>query len=276
MSQPASARMPIVGGNWKMNTDLASAVELAEDIAAGCAAVVERCDVVVYPPFPYLQAVGKALGHHGVTLGAQDVYPEPNGAYTGEVSTEMLLDLNAMMVLAGHSERRHVIGENDEQVNAKVRAALAAGLHVTLCVGETMEQREADRTGDVCLGQLTAGLVGVDAEQVRSVVIAYEPVWAIGTGHTATPDDAQTVHALLRESLTNLYGADVAAATRIQYGGSVKPGNAAELISRPDLDGFLVGGASLKADDFLSILRSVADAAVPTGGPAGLQREANA
>ncbi len=271
MSQSAPARMPIVGGNWKMNTDLASAVELAEDVAAGCTPdVMARCDVVVYPPFPYLQAVGKALGHHGMTLGAQDVCPEPNGAFTGEVSTGMLLDLNAMMVLAGHSERRHVIGEDDVLVNAKVRAALAAGLSVTLCLGETMEQREAGRTRAVCLEQLSCGLLDVEAMQMRDVVLAYEPVWAIGTGRTATPEDAQQVHAVLRDALADLFDTQVAHATRIQYGGSVKPANAAELIACPDVDGFLVGGASLHADDFLSILRSVADAAVQ------LQREANA
>ena len=251
--------MPIVGGNWKMNTLLASAVELAEDVAAGSAGLVEHCDIVVYPPFPYLQAVGKALGHHGLLLGAQDVHFEPGGAFTGEVSAEMLLDLDARMVLVGHSERRREIGEDDDLVRAKLRAALAAGLHVTLCVGETLEHREAGRTERVTLDQLTRALEGVRADDMRRVVIAYEPVWAIGTGLAATAHDAQVVHALLRAALADRFDQVVADATRIQYGGSVKPGNALELFEEPDIDGFLVGGASLNADAFLDIVRATVD-----------------
>jgi triosephosphate isomerase len=254
-----AARMPIVGGNWKMNTDLASGVELAEDVAAGCGAAIERCEVVVYPPFPYLQAVGGALGHHSILLGAQDVYPASNGAFTGEVSTSMLSDLNVAMVLAGHSERRHVIGETDDLINAKTRAVLDAGLRVTLCIGETREQREADRIEQVNVDQLERGLEGVSDEQMASLVIAYEPVWAIGTGMTATPADAQAVHALIRKRLADLYDSTIADATRIQYGGSVKPANAADLIAESDVDGFLVGGASLKADEFLAVVRAVAE-----------------
>jgi triosephosphate isomerase len=253
-------RMPIVGGNWKMNTDLASGVELAEDVAAGCASLIDRCEVAVFPPFPYLQAVGKALGHHSVLLGAQDVHHKPNGAYTGEVSTGMLLDLNVPMVLAGHSERRHVIGEDDDLVNAKARAALDAGLQVVLCIGETMEQREAGKTEQVNIDQLTRGLKSVKGEQMRQVVIAYEPVWAIGTGLTATPQDAEAVHATIRETLADLYDLSIAEQMRIQYGGSVKPDNAAELISQENIDGFLVGGASLKADSFLGIIQAAAEA----------------
>jgi triosephosphate isomerase len=251
-------RRPIVGGNWKMNTDLASGVELAEDIAAASNDLIQACDVVVFPPFPYLQSVGRALGHAGIRLGAQDVYPTSNGAYTGEVSNEMLLDLNVAMVLAGHSERRHVIGETDDLINAKLRSSLAAGLEVTLCIGETMEQREADRTEQINVDQLTAGLSEVTAEQMKHVVIAYEPVWAIGTGQTATPDDAEAVHALIRSKLADLYDRTVAEQARIQYGGSVKPSNAADLIAKENIDGFLVGGASLKSDDFLAIIRAAA------------------
>ncbi|MCP3904004.1 MAG: triose-phosphate isomerase [Planctomycetes bacterium] len=250
--------MPIVGGNWKMNTDLASAVELAEDVVAGCGTMVESCDVAMFPPFPYLQAVGRALGHHGLVLGAQDVYPKPDGAFTGEVSTAMLLDLHAEMVLVGHSERRHVIGERDDLIAAKLTTALAAGLKVVLCIGETKEQRTAGTTRDVLNTQLTAGLGTVDADGMRDVIIAYEPVWAIGTGETATPEDAESEHAFVRERLAELYDADIADATRIQYGGSVKPNNAEELIAGPNIDGFLVGGASLKADDFLAIIRAAA------------------
>lgn len=254
-------RMPIVGGNWKMNMDLASGVELAEDIAAGCGDLIDRCEVAVFPPFPYLQAVGNALGHHSLLLGAQNLYHQPNGAFTGEISTEMLLDLNVPIVLTGHSERRHVIGEDDELINAKTRAALAAGLRVILCIGETREQREADRTEQVNIDQLTAGLAGVEAQQMRRLVIAYEPVWAIGTGLTATPDDAEAVHHVIRLTLGKLYDRSIAEETRIQYGGSVKPQNAADLIAKEDIDGFLVGGASLKAGDFLAIIRAVAESA---------------
>ena len=254
------ARMPIVGGNWKMNTDLASAVELADDVVAGCDRdqLIRACDVAVFPPFPYLQAVGKTLGHSGALLGAQDVYHEANGAYTGEVSAEMLVDLNVGVVLCGHSERRHVIGEDDELVNLKTVAALDASLWVILCIGETLEQRESGDTEDVVLGQLRAGLDQVPSEQMRQVVIAYEPVWAIGTGRNATPADAQAVHAAIRRELSRLYDDGVASGTRIQYGGSVKPSNAAELFAQPDVDGFLVGGASLKADDFLTIVSGAA------------------
>jgi triosephosphate isomerase len=251
-------RMPIVGGNWKMNMDLASGVELAEDIASGCRELIDRCEVAVFPPFPYLQAVGNALGHHSLLLGSQDVYHQPNGAFTGEVSTEMLLDLNVPIVLTGHSERRHVIGEDDELINAKTRAALAAGLRVILCIGETREQREADRTEQISIAQLRAGLAGIQPDQMRRLVIAYEPVWAIGTGLTATPEDAEAVHRVIRRTLGALYDSTIAEETRIQYGGSVKPENAADLISKEDIDGFLVGGASLKSDDFLAIIRAVA------------------
>jgi triosephosphate isomerase len=249
-----------VGGNWKMNTDLASAVELAEGVVAGCADLVQHCDIAVFPPFPYLQAVGKALGHHSILLGAQDVFYEDNGAFTGEVSAEMLVDLNVGVVLAGHSERRHVIGEDDETVNLKARAALDAGLWVILCVGETIEQREAGKTNQVNLGQLRAGLDGVPIEQMRQVTIAYEPVWAIGTGRNAQPADAQAVHNLLRTELAELYDKSVADSVRIQYGGSVKANNALELFSQPDIDGGLIGGASLKVDEFTAIVRAAVSA----------------
>jgi triosephosphate isomerase len=248
-----------VGGNWKMNTDLASAVELADDVAAGCGPLVERCDVAVYPPFPYLQAVGRTLGHHGVLLGAQDVFHMPSGPYTGEVSTEMLLDLNVRVVLAGHSERRHVIGETDELVNAKVLAALEAGLDVVLCVGETLEQRQAGHTKQVNIGQLMSGLLGVDAARMHQVTIAYEPVWAIGTGVVAAPSDAAAVHRVLRSALADLFDGDVAASTRIQYGGSVGPTNAPGLFADPEIDGGLVGGASLDPGQFIAIVRAAAE-----------------
>ncbi|MHC4220109.1 MAG: triose-phosphate isomerase [Planctomycetota bacterium] len=254
-------RRPFVGGNWKMNTDLASAVELADDIVAGCDKFVDRCDVAVFPPFPYLQAVGRTLGHHEVMLGAQDLYHLPNGAYTGEVSTDMLLDLNVKVALVGHSERRHVIGEDDDLINAKARAALAAGLQVVLCVGETLEQRQAGRTKQVNVGQLMSGLREVAPEQMRQVTIAYEPVWAIGTGNVATPQDAAEVHRVLRATVADLYDEDVSQSIRIQYGGSVKAQSAAGLFTEPDIDGGLIGGASLQAEQFAGIVRSAAETA---------------
>lgn len=253
-----ATRTPIVGGNWKMNTDLASAVELADDVAAGTRDLVQHCDIAVFPPFPYLQAVGKAIGHSGVLLGAQDVYFEPNGAFTGEVSAEMLVDLNVSVVLCGHSERRHVLGEDDELVNLKVQAALDASLWAILCIGETLEQRESGQTERVNIEQLTAGLEGVPVEQTRQLVIAYEPVWAIGTGRNASPAEAQAVHKVIRGTLADLYDQNTADSVRIQYGGSVKGNNAGDLFGQPDIDGGLIGGASLKAEEFLAIVKAAA------------------
>jgi triosephosphate isomerase len=249
-----------VGGNWKMNTDLASAVELADDVVAGCGQFVERCDVAVFPPFPYLQVVGRTLGHHGLLLGAQDFYPKPNGAYTGEVSAEMLLDLNVSVVLVGHSERRHVIGEDEDLVNAKVLAALEAGLGVVLCVGETLEQRQAGRTKQVNVRQLMSGLRGVAPDRTRRLTIAYEPVWAIGTGKVATPQDAAAVHKVLRAAVADLFDEETSRSIRIQYGGSVKPADAPGLFAEPDIDGGLIGGASLDAHQFAAIVRCAVEA----------------
>lgn len=253
----------MVGGNWKMNTDHASAPALADRVAAACAAsgVVSVVDVVLFPPFPYLLSVSERLraACPGVLLGAQDFYHEPSGAFTGEVSLEMLADCGVRVVLVGHSERRHVIGESDDLLNKKVLASLgspigtAPGFICVLCVGETLAQREAGQTDAVNERQLRAGLRGVSAEQMRRVVIAYEPVWAIGTGKTATPTDARVAHAHIRRVLAELYSEEVANSTRIQYGGSVKSSNARELFSQPGIDGGLIGGASLKADEFLAI-----------------------
>ena len=245
-----------------MHTDRASAVELARDVACAVADIgADGVDVSVYVPFPYLLPVGEALSGSGVTLGAQDVYHQPEGAFTGEVSAAMLVDCGVGSVLAGHSERRHVIGEDDDLVNKKVRAALESELGVVLCVGETLEQREAGETDAVNARQVRAGLEGVSGEAMGRVTIAYEPVWAIGTGRTATPDDAQAAHETIRALVGELYGTEVARATRIQYGGSVKPGNAGELFAMPDIDGGLIGGASLKADDFAAIVRAAAGTA---------------
>ncbi len=239
-----------------MNTDLASAVELADNIAASCGQFASKCDIAVYPPFPYLQAVGHALGNHDILLGAQDVYFQPKGAFTGEVSTQMLLDLNVKVVLVGHSERRHVILENDDLVNAKLLAVLEAGLTGVLCVGETLEQREAGQTNQVITSQITSGLKNVKAEQMECVAIAYEPVWAIGTGKVAEKEDASSAHAVLRKTISDLFSPDIAQQMRIQYGGSVNASNACTLFSEAQIDGGLVGGASLDSGQFAAIVEA--------------------
>ncbi len=247
-------RKPIVGGNWKMNTNLASAAALAEEVVAKTSNEAEQVEVVVFAPFPYLLKVGGLVAESKVALGAQDVYFEGDGAYTGEISVAMLKDVGCTWVLCGHSERRHVLGESDQLINQKVRASLAGGLKVILCIGETQAQREAGQTDAINIAQLEAGLADVTATVMGEIVIAYEPVWAIGTGLTASPADAQQAHAVIRNGVKALYGATVAESVRIQYGGSMKPGNAAELIGQSDIDGGLIGGAALKGDDFSQIV----------------------
>lgn len=250
-------RKPFVAGNWKMNTDSQSSVELARAVASGASNMAgTNVTVAVIPPFVYLQAVAQAVSASDVAVGAQDLYVEQEGAFTGEISPGMLKDVGCIYVLCGHSERRHVIGESDELVGRKVTAAIGGGLLPILCVGELLEQRDAGQTEQVVARQLKAGLAGLSAEKMSAVTIAYEPVWAIGTGRTATPEQAQEVHAFIRKLLAEMYDESLAQEIRIQYGGSVKPGNAADLIGREDVDGALVGGASLKADDFLGIIQA--------------------
>lgn len=246
-------RRPFIAGNWKMNLTKAESVALAKAIAekVGTTSAVE---VAVCPPSVYLDAVAGALKGSAVGLGAQNVYHEANGAFTGELSASMLLDVGCKYVVLGHSERRHILGETNQDVNRKVYAAMAAGLTPIVCVGETLAERESGKTSDVVQEQLSGSLAGLNAEQAAKIVIAYEPVWAIGTGKVATPAQAEEVHADLRRMLTNRYNAPLASQVRIQYGGSVKPDNAAELLAQPNIDGALVGGASLKADSFLGIL----------------------
>lgn len=243
-----------------MNLHRAEAVALARELVQGFDDL-EKVDVAVFPAFPYLVPVGEVLGCGGgkrIKLGAQDFYDQPNGACTGEVSLSMLRDVGVEVVLVGHSERRHVIGERDELINRKVRAALQAGMEVVLCVGEKIEQRELGQTDAVNAAQVYYGLAGVAGEQVSRVTIAYEPVWAIGTGKTATPGDAQAAHAAIRRALAGMFGQAVAGQVRIQYGGSVKADNAAALFNQPDVDGGLIGGASLKSSEFLAILAAAA------------------
>ncbi len=242
-------RNKFVAGNWKMNTNKASAVALAKGVAAGT--VPANVSVGVAPPFPYLDAVGQAIAGSKVLLGAQDVYFENDGAFTGEVSIAMLKDLGVQFVLTGHSERRHVIGEKPELIGKKAAAVLKAGLTLVHCVGEKIEQRDANQTLDVVRAQLDElPKDGIDASKL---VIAYEPVWAIGTGRTATDAQAQEVHAFIREDLAKRYGKAFADAVVIQYGGSMKPDNAKGLLGQADIDGGLIGGAALKAESFLAI-----------------------
>jgi triosephosphate isomerase len=246
-------RKKFVAGNWKMYTTAATARQLAAGVVQGVGKD-DRVTVAVCPPFPYLALVGEALRGSPVALGAQDAYTEKEGAFTGEVSPWMLADVGCRYVILGHSERRHKLGETDEIISRKVRAALEAGLRVILCVGETLEERQANRTEAVLESQLSGSLAGVDT--LANVVLAYEPVWAIGTGVNATPQQAQEAHAFLRGRVAGRFGAEAARGLVIQYGGSVKPDNAVTLLHEPDVDGALVGGASLKADQFLAIVRA--------------------
>lgn len=250
-------RTPFVAGNWKMNTDGRTSVDLAEHIASGSTDTAgQNATVAVFPPFVYLQAVTKALSASSIAVGAQDIYFEANGAFTGEISASMLKDVGCIYCLCGHSERRHVMGETDELINKKVTAGIGGGLLPVLCVGELLAEREASQTNEVVTRQLKEGLSGLNAAKLSAVTIAYEPVWAIGTGLTATPEQAQEVHDLIRKLLRLMYDESLAEEIRILYGGSVKPANAADLMSQKDVDGLLVGGASLKADDFLAIIQA--------------------
>jgi len=248
-------RKKFIAGNWKMFTSAATAHELAAAVVQK-AGREQRVTIAVCPPFPYLLPVAAVLRGSPVGLGAQNVYPEKEGAFTGEVSPTMLVDVGCTYVIVGHSERRHKLGETDRFISSKVKAALAAGLTVILCIGETLEEREANRTEAILDTQLTGGLAGLTAKDLGRVVIAYEPVWAIGTGRNATPDQAQAAHAFVRRRVGQLCGEAAAQTLVIQYGGSVKPDNAASLLNQPDVDGALVGGASLNADQFLAIVRA--------------------
>ena len=243
-------RRPLIAGNWKMNTNRAGAVELAKALAGGVGEAA--AEVLVCPPFTWLSEVAAAADTSPVQVGAQNCWHEPSGAYTGEISVDMLKEAGCDYVILGHSERRHVIGETDEMINQKAKAALSGDLKVILCVGELLEEREAEQTDAVLTAQMAGGLAGIT--DLSNVVIAYEPVWAIGTGKVASPEQADAAHAHLRKWVENNYTAESAAGIRILYGGSVKPDNAATLLSLENVDGALVGGASLKADLFLPII----------------------
>lgn len=252
-------RKSFVAGNWKMNLNKAEGAALAKGLA-GKSGEFGHVEVAVIPAFVHLDAAGSAVAGSAVGLGAQDVYFEKNGAFTGEVSVSMLKDLHVKYVLIGHSERRHIIGETDALLNKKLKAVIDGGMTAVLCVGETIEERKANKTLEVVGRQLREGLAGVGAEKAGQLAIAYEPVWAIGTGLNATPGQAQEVHAFIRGELKKLLSESAASGMRIQYGGSVKASNAAELMKQPDIDGALVGGASLKVDDFMGIIKATASA----------------
>ena len=249
-------RKKFIAGNWKMYTSGAGAKALAEGVARGV--TDNAVTVAVCPPFPWLTTVADALKGTAIAVGGQNCHHATEGAYTGEVSPRMLLDAGCKYVIVGHSERRHGLGEPDRFLNLKVKAATSAGLNVIFCVGELLAEREAGQTEDVIWFQVAAGLNGLSPDQVSRLVIAYEPVWAIGTGKVATPAQAQDVHAFIRHRFAQHYGAAAAQALTILYGGSVKSDNAADILKQPDVDGALVGGASLKADSFLGIVRAAA------------------
>ena len=253
-----ATRRPFIGGNWKMNLHKQEAIALASALADKV--TNDAVQVAVFPAFPYLLPVASVLHEKSapIAVGAQNFYTQPNGAFTGEVSLSMLQDCGVSVVLVGHSERRHVLGETDPLINDKVLAALEAGMDVILAIGEKLEQREAGKTDAINIGQLGYGLAGVSDEQMKRVTIAYEPVWAIGTGKTATPEDAQRAHRVIRQAVAFMFNQEIADGVRIQYGGSMKASNAAELLAQPDIDGGLIGGASLKADEFAAIIDAAA------------------
>ncbi|TWT71156.1 triose-phosphate isomerase [Crateriforma conspicua] len=248
-------RRTLIAGNWKMNMRAESAAALAKGIvdAVGNTPPV---DVAVCPPSVYLAPVADVVAGSSVGLGAQNLYPESDGAFTGEVNAAMLTDIGCRYCILGHSERRQLMGETDKDVSTKLHAALAGNLIPIVCVGETLEQRESGTTEDVIAKQIEGSLAGLDEARAAGIVIAYEPVWAIGTGKTASKEQAEEVHVFIRGLLTKQFGGEVAEQIRIQYGGSVKPGNAAELLAQPNIDGALVGGASLKVDDFVAIINA--------------------
>jgi triosephosphate isomerase len=247
-------RRLLIAGNWKMHKTVQEAVELVRELKELVSDVKDR-DILVCPPFTALYAVSRELEGSNIALGAQNMFYEEKGAFTGEISPLMVKDVGCSYVILGHSERRHIFGETDELINKKVLSAVNHGLIPILCVGETLQEREEDKTKEVIERQVKEGLKGLN--ETSEFVIAYEPVWAIGTGKTATPELAEKVHSFIREILAEMFGKEKADSIRILYGGSVKPENAAGLMSQPNIDGSLVGGASLKAESFAKIVKSI-------------------
>jgi len=245
-------RKPMIAGNWKLHKTISEATSLVSELIPAVASN-QNVEIVVAPVYTALSKVAETLADSNIKLAAQNCYPEPQGAFTGEVSPLLLKDAGCEYVIIGHSERRQLFAETDKSVNSKALALAESGLGTIFCIGETLEERESGKMFDVLRQQVTAGLKDLTSKQMQTVVVAYEPVWAIGTGKVATDEQAQEVHAFIRGLLAELYDAQTAAATRILYGGSVKPGNVDGLMTQPDVDGALVGGASLKADDFARI-----------------------
>jgi triosephosphate isomerase len=248
------SRRIIMAGNWKMHKTVPEAVKLVDKLAEALMDVDDR-EVLVCPPFTALYHVVEAVGDSNIQVGAQNLYPAEEGAYTGEISPKMLVDLGCSHVIVGHSERRHYFRESDGFVNVKLKAALEFGLKPIVCVGETLQQRGEGRQRTVVCMQVERGLEDIPAERMGEVAIAYEPVWAIGTGRTATPEQADAMHEMIRNTLSGLYGEDTAQGVCIMYGGSVKPDNVDDLMAQPEVDGALVGGASLEPESFIRIVR---------------------
>ena len=249
-------RKTVIAGNWKMNNDLKESEKLIVELKTLLQNEKPNCDVIVCPPFTSLLEASKLINGSIIKLGAQNMHFEESGAFTGEVSASMLKSAGCEYVILGHSERRHIFGESDEVINKKIKKALSAGLKPIFCVGELLEERENGTTNDVVKRQVLKGLDGISADDMKNIIVAYEPVWAIGTGKTASPAQAQEVHEFIRDLIEIDYSLEVANDLVIQYGGSVKPDNAKELLSQKDIDGALVGGACLKADSFLGIIKS--------------------
>lgn len=247
-------RKKVIAGNWKMFNDITGTVNLISDIKKGLDRRNINCDVIICPPFTSLDTANTLLKESSIKLGAQNMYFEESGAFTGEVSASMLKSVGCEFVILGHSERRTIFGESDELINKKNKKAIQSGLKPIFCIGETLEQRENGTTNQVVKNQVEKGLRGISESDLANVIIAYEPVWAIGTGKTATPEQAEEVHLFIRNLIENLYSKSAADKIIIQYGGSVKPENAKELLSQPNIDGALVGGACLKGESFLAII----------------------
>jgi len=251
-------RIPIIGGNWKMNKTVKEAVDMVEDLKQRVGNI-QDVEIVIFPPFTALKSVGEVVKGTNIGLGAQNMYWEEEGAYTGEISPLMILDIGCRYVILGHSERRQYFKETNEEINKKLKVALSSGITPVVCVGEKIEERRRGKAKKVVEEQIKDCFKEITLEEARRIVIAYEPVWAIGTGETATPEQAEEMHLFIRNLLKDLFGEEISQSLRIQYGGSVKPANIEELMKEKDIDGALVGGASLKADSFAEIIKKTAE-----------------
>jgi triosephosphate isomerase len=249
-------RKKVIAGNWKMNNDLSESQNLISKLISGLSNEKVNCDVIVCPPFTSLSEANSLLKKSIIKLGAQNMYFEENGAFTGEISASMLKNTGCEYVILGHSERRTIFGETDQVINKKIKKALQSDLLPIFCVGESLQERESEVTNDIIKRQITEGLKNISSAEMQKIIIAYEPVWAIGTGKTASPQQAEDVHAFIRGLVKSLYSNEIAEELVIQYGGSVKPDNAKELLSQKDIDGALVGGACLKSESFIGIIKA--------------------